>query len=271
MALLKRAVREWIQVRKHNSSSALVLFAVITVCGIASGEPQAPSTPRVARITGRVVDGTGSPVPDVPVRLGNSGETEALTYWTDQNGRFSFPVVPSPDCELHVQGEAAGLQDFVRKISADRDIDLGKIALDVSNAYRMPLPLPENPDPVQVTSCDLVKTPEQFNGGLIQLRANVRRNGGELVVMDQTCSASLLLVKDDAVVEKRADQRKISRMIRSSRSHPSLEATITGKFYHSSFRQFGDLTMFDSRIVLRSVSGAHAGKTALRREAAPIR
>jgi hypothetical protein len=137
--------------------------------------------------------------------------------------------------------------------------------------------------PIHTTLCELVKTPEPFNGKIVQVRVIVRLGFEESVIRDRSCSAEIWVEGLDVdyfgiritpgplgppvAIIRSEDFAKLERALRPNRfdTTHSVQATAVGRFDHvaravgttsdlSSWPGFGYISHYDSRLVLESVS-----------------
>jgi hypothetical protein len=120
----------------------------------------------------------------------------------------------------------------------------------VATALFAPLACAQQPSQTvsRVTVCDLLREPEQYSGKLVEIRAQTSSSEEASVIIDQSCSGSILFLVDTA---SGSEFRKLTRLLRS---YSSVNATLVGVFEHAASRIFGHLAMWDSRFLARSVS-----------------
>jgi hypothetical protein len=205
------------------SRLAKVSVVAAVLIGAAFCQTKEPAT--AVRISGRILDASGAPIlnASVSLRLADHSEIVATTS-SGRNGTFACGAVLPNSYDLSI--EADGLQTVVKRIRVDggKDLELGSIVMAVGPARFMdPIEAaqdkrPISPDvlvvsssapqfadisrravagksdenePTKTTLCELVKTPDQFNGKMVQFRAEfVSRFQWEGFV-DESCSAKL--------------------------------------------------------------------------------
>ena len=106
------------------------LIAVL-LSGTAFAQATSDEPVKTVRISGRVTDAVGAPVADAAVvlKLAGSHDTSDRTK-TSEAGEYTFLVVPHRSYELHF--EAPGFKRETKAVSADKDTDVGPVALSVS-------------------------------------------------------------------------------------------------------------------------------------------
>jgi hypothetical protein len=106
------------------------LIAVM-VPGTAFGQVKSEAPVKSVHISGRVSDATGAPVRDVAValKLAGSNDTTANTK-TGKTGEYTFLVVPHRSYEIHF--ECPGFRRETKVVTADKDTDVGTLALALS-------------------------------------------------------------------------------------------------------------------------------------------
>jgi hypothetical protein len=104
--------------------AALLLGAVI-------GQVKSDEPIKTVRISGRVFDASGAPIGDAGVVLKLAGSHDKSDRSkTSETGEYTFLVVPHRSYELHF--EAPGFKRETKAVSADKDTDVGTLALEVS-------------------------------------------------------------------------------------------------------------------------------------------
>lgn len=69
----------------------LVIIASVVLTGVVFGQTNTDDSAATVRMSGRVIDITGAPIPHVSVTLRIAGSAEAkVNTRTDENGRYSF-------------------------------------------------------------------------------------------------------------------------------------------------------------------------------------
>jgi TonB family protein len=142
---------------------------------------------RTGRISGRVTDGTLVPISNAKVTLHSASLGETTTaIQTDQNGKFTFPVLPPSTYDLRV--ESPGFRRLVRSVAVtDRDLEIGPVVMELSpiGDYR-PIPAPK-----PLTVCEALRDLTNLNGRKVAVRGLFRfthRHGGWIV--DQTANGN---------------------------------------------------------------------------------
>jgi len=176
------------------------IAATILVIGMAGAQTRADAV----KISGRVEDRLPEPLANTPVLLrGAASLDEVSKTQTDNSGRFEFTGLQPNAYEVIFQ--VPGFKSLTVPVNATRnDGDVGTVVLDVA-VFGDPIPvliadsgaLPyvHTPDPNMTTLCELLKSPLQFNGKIVQVHAHVNAHvnapgidSGRFFV-DKTCSA----------------------------------------------------------------------------------
>jgi len=189
--------------------SVIIVVAVLSST-LAFGQTKAGAPVKTVRLTGQVTDRVHEPIVNAAVALKvapatppgfSVGFTRAVTT-TDLNGRFTFPAVPPGGYVLRF--ESSGYAFLERGITATKDIELTDVVLEVA-PIESPIELPlyaapigqklddDAEEPIMTTLCELVKTPERFNGQLVQIRAEYVSKFHWTGLKDGSCSASIPL------------------------------------------------------------------------------
>jgi hypothetical protein len=187
-------------------SAQVVLGTLIAVTLPAFGQVKSDEPIKSVRISGRVSDATGAPVRDVAVVLKLAGSTDTIAVTkTSETGEYTFLVVPHRSYELHF--ESPGFRRETKVVTADKDTDVGTLALSVSECCggvmvepmepQVKLPGPANGTqtdpitPIKTTLCELAKQPEKFNGKIVTFRAEYFSKFQWAGFVDDSCSATL--------------------------------------------------------------------------------
>jgi hypothetical protein len=202
-----------------------MLIAVL-VPGTAFGQSQSRDPVRSVRISGRVLDAIGTPIRDVAVKLNLAGSTgTTASAKTSDTGAFNLLAAAPRSYELHFY--SPGFKQSVKALFIDGDTDVGDIMLPVANiggvmvepwgdasprveAHLSETPgtlagitegqarsgslhklQPDNSAPIGTTLCELVRTPESFNGKIVRFRAEYVSKFQWEGFLDDNCSAKV--------------------------------------------------------------------------------
>ena len=92
------------------------LFALIAVFGISLAAQQTPdaNAPPEVRFTGVVRTTEGTPIPGSTLRVVQTSTRKAWVTWTDENGKFDLPSLPSGHFRVEVSqlGFAQATREF---------------------------------------------------------------------------------------------------------------------------------------------------------------
>jgi hypothetical protein len=192
----------------RRSLRPVAIVVVVLSTAVAFGQTKGDEPVKTVRITGQVTDRLHEPIANAAVALKvepstepgfSVGFTRAVTT-TDLNGKFTFPAVPPGDYILHF--ESSGFALLEMRIAAVEDLELANIVMDVGlmegpadppfNVSPIGQKLEEDSEePITTNLCELVKTPERFNGRLIQIRAEYVSKFQWEGLVDESCSATL--------------------------------------------------------------------------------
>ncbi len=115
-----------------------VVFFSMAFGQVKPGQAVDTTPPQPVSISGRIVDFTGTPLPDQTVTLSGNAQSR-IAAQTNQNGNFNLPLV-SPDQRYSLHIEATGLNSTVVDLDAEKlDVDTGDIVIQpVSPVNRRP-------------------------------------------------------------------------------------------------------------------------------------
>ncbi len=139
---------------------------------------------------------------------------------TNQDGDFTFLPVPPREYELHFK--SLGFKPLQVVVSALKDTNVGTVVLEVAPTdisgvtvevpgvtAEVVAPLWESPttktlkaqpdqkEPIKTTLCQVVASPDSFNGKLVQFRAVVGKGPESSVLRDEGCFADVWLSMGD--------------------------------------------------------------------------
>jgi len=116
---------------KPFAQVVLGMLVAVLLSGMAFGQVKSEEPVKTVRISGRVTDAVGAPVADAAVvlKLAGSHDTSDRTK-TSEAGEYTFLVVPHRSYELHF--EAPGFRRETKVVTADKDTDIGTLALSVA-------------------------------------------------------------------------------------------------------------------------------------------
>jgi hypothetical protein len=202
--------------------------------------------PKPARISGRVLDKLGKPVPNAVVRADQFKSEPAA--WTDVNGVFHFETATPRSLQLFVTAPGFGVLRKTVEAKAAGSLELGDIVLEVGClecTFIEPVDALEccgnQKEPIQIGLCDLTKRPERFHGKVVEVRTAVRPFGVDAptVLFDRSCPQTVLLNFPDARMEMwdrfpdgpmETEDRALLELLIQIRKHQPVEATVVGKF-----------------------------------------
>jgi len=176
--------------------------------------PQARPAETIS-ISGRVVDQTSAPFANLAVSLDIPGSSApAATTKTNQNGDFTFLALPPREYELHFR--SLGFKPHQVLVSALKDANVGTVVLEAAptdvdgvtvEARSAPLwesqitqtlkPQSDQKEPIKTTLCQVVASPDSFNGKIVQFRAVVGTGPESSVLRDESCFADVWLSMGD--------------------------------------------------------------------------
>lgn len=84
---------------------------------------------QTGRISGKIVDPSGAPVPGVKVRLSGQEQTPALEVLTDDAGQFAFANIVAGPFHLTIAAAGFAVQEFVGNLSAQENFVVPQISL----------------------------------------------------------------------------------------------------------------------------------------------
>jgi Carboxypeptidase regulatory-like domain len=153
---------------------------------------RAQSRPGTVKISGRLVNQAGEPIPNAVVRVVGSGG-HGWGSQTDRFGAFEFRGVMPDTYEVRIQLPGFKLAT-VRAGATENDADIGTVVLEIApiiDVVTVEVPDVRTNDPITTTLCELLKSPLQFHGKLVQIRARVNPPGidTEPFFVDYACSA----------------------------------------------------------------------------------
>jgi len=116
---------------KPSARAVVVTLIAVLLPGVVIGQVKSDEPVQSVRISGRVTDAVGAPVADaaVVVKLAGTNDTTASAK-TSVTGEYTFLVVPHRSYELHF--ERPGFRRETKVVTADKDTDVGTLALSVS-------------------------------------------------------------------------------------------------------------------------------------------
>jgi hypothetical protein len=140
-----------------NASRGNALAAVfLLMCGIAAGQTNT-ATLSAVRVSGRIVDPSGAPIPNATVTLGSGpGETMAVVH-TDSFGKFTLSVSLVKEYKLGVDAQGFVKQAKTIDVEIDKEFQAGDIVLSIGR-YSGPMVTPNSPaqtPPAQAPSATL--------------------------------------------------------------------------------------------------------------------
>ena len=158
------------------------------------GTARAQSSPGTVKISGRLVNLAGEPIPNVVVRVVGSGDHGWATQ-ADRFGAFESRGMMPDTYEVRIQ--LPGFKSAtVRAGSTERDADIGTVVLEIAPIIDVVVVTVEGPDvrtndPITTTLCELLRSPLQFHGKLVQIHTRVNPPGIDTgpFFVDYACSA----------------------------------------------------------------------------------
>jgi hypothetical protein len=126
-----------------NASPGRTLAAVfLLVSGFAAGQTNT-ATLSAVRVSGRIVDPSGAPIPNATVTLGSGpGETMAVVH-TDATGKFTVSVSLVTEYKLGVDAQGFVKQAKTIDVEIDKEFQAGDIVLSIGR-YSGPMVTPDS-------------------------------------------------------------------------------------------------------------------------------
>jgi|SRR5579862_424179 len=171
----------------HTWIRAVAFVAVLT--GVVFGQLNGPLPP--VHISGRILDASGAPIPNAHVHLTVvRSQREIVATRTDQNGAFSCRVASPIMYELSV--DAQHFKPLVMRVKVDvgRDLEIGDLVMKLPGGDEVDVSSIDD-EPIRTTVCQLMKMPVQFNGKIVQIRAEYVSTFQWAGFVDESCSAKL--------------------------------------------------------------------------------
>ena len=113
------------------------------VSGFAAGQTNT-ATLNAVRVSGRIVDASGAPIPNATVTLGSGpGETMMVVH-TDSFGKFTLSVSLVSEYKLGVDAQGFVKQAKTINVEIDKEFQAGDIVLTVGG-YSGPMVIPDSP------------------------------------------------------------------------------------------------------------------------------
>ena len=126
--------------------------------------------------------------------------------------------------------------------------------------FAVPSHAEQQPDVVRTTFCDLQRAPDKYTGRVVDLDALIAWSEEGTVLFGQGCQGSILFAVGDPHIETRPGiGKQYGRLIRLVKK-TAVAARVTGTFEHSTERTWGHLAMFDSRLLITSISDVRASR-----------
>jgi len=148
------------------------------------------------------------------------------------------------------------VRDWVRfVIYSSFDNHPGKRRVFVSPPFQY---LPEWTGVLNTTLCGLLKTPDQFNGQLVQLQATYESSDERMVLIDHSCRAEIWLNATELHEALLLDNGFMRMLELANETNSDVAATMVGRFEHVSKARallghgFGHMGMWPSQLVLKS-------------------
>ena len=187
------------------ATQTVIATIAVLLPGVVTGQVKSDEPVKTVRISGRVTDAVGAPVADAAVvlKLAGSYDTSDRTK-TSEAGEYTFLVVPHRSYELHF--EAPGFKRETKALTADKDTDVGPVALSVSVGAgsgpvvtESPVEVPGSDNtmptdgitPIKTMLCELAKRPQNFNGKIVQFRAEYISKFQWAGFIDDACSVKI--------------------------------------------------------------------------------
>ena len=240
--------------------AVFVIFALLPTRGL--GQRQANTPAPTFRVAGRVTDFSAAAIANASVTA-SAPQGQITWTLTAADGRFVLTVDPSQAYELRFESPGFSKKTIPGPRPAGKsEVDIGTVSLEIGRGdgrtvYEM-TPL-----------CELVKVPVRFNEKFVAVRAMVAASLEETFLVDEGCSARILLETADPTAPRRrqyesshpglwpisllkGDQFKtLNELLRKDGTRVS--ATIMGRFDHLDQGGFGNLGLWNSQLVVESV------------------
>jgi Carboxypeptidase regulatory-like domain len=191
---------------------------------------RAQSRPGTVKISGRLVNQAGESIPNVVVRVVGSGD-HGWGAQTDRFGAFEFRGIMPDNYEVRIQ--VSGFKSVtVRAGATERDADIGTVVLEIAaiiDVVTVKGPDVRENDPITTTLCELLKSPLQFQGKLVQIQARVNPPGIDTApfFVDYACSAWVAMGTALKPLERTYLNYLFERYVGERRG---FDATLIGRF-----------------------------------------
>lgn len=244
---------------------AVFLFGLTGLPFLVFGQDQDTTPTEPILITGGIIEPTSLALPNASVTA--STPLGKLTWTlTDSKGRFALAVVPSEEYELRFEALGYSRKTIAGPKSA---VDLGAVTLNPAQGDGRTVS-----ELVEPALCELVKEPEHFNGEFVAVRAKVVTILDEKVLVDESCSAHVLLETSDPHAPRRhqyesvrpglrpislfrgEEFKTLGELLENAGSH--VFATMAGRFDHVDRGGFGNRGLWDSQLAVQNISGVES-------------
>jgi hypothetical protein len=163
---------------------------VVVLSGVVLGQNTTAKAATTIRITGRVNDATGLPLPRATVTVAFVGsEKPATTVLTDDHGDFVFPAVSSQPYEMRF--EKQGFKSSTMRLAQTKMdiIDVGIVVMEIGEVTEGPMFPIKSPGKrgsanIPLTVCEALRNLKHLNGKMVSVRGAfhfTHRHGGWLL------------------------------------------------------------------------------------------
>jgi hypothetical protein len=241
----------------HLVAVAAVSFIVLAT-GVGFSQRKAADVVGSARISGKVVDATGTAIPNAAVTL-KTAVGASIGVRTESGGEFEFASVMAQSNELMIE-----VPDFVTyrravEVAPAQQFEIGTIAMQAASTIcptdvSVPVAYITAPSPTSLRSggmaqdskvqdaaisaslCELSSYPDQYNGRVISVRASVAGNPMSIDDFTEKCSSWMwVIVSLPDTLKPLPDirlvrDRSLQELFDSLHGGMNVQATFEGRF-----------------------------------------